>query len=114
MHRARDQSQILVEILKKKVGKRKGTWAYKTIIKTSTGETPFALAYGSEAMILVEVGLPNHNRKGFDVEIKDKKLEENLELLEEVRADAETRIVACKRKTQQIFNKRVRLRKWVT
>lgn len=39
------------------------------------GETFFALAYGSEAMILVEVGLPSHKRKGFNIGGNDEMLE---------------------------------------
>ena len=30
-------------------------WAYKTTTRLTTGETPFSLAYGYEAMVLVEV-----------------------------------------------------------
>ena len=32
-------------------------WAYRTSSRTSTGETPFSLAYKVKAMILVEVGI---------------------------------------------------------
>ena len=30
-------------------------WAYRTTVRTFTGETPFKLAYGSEAVVLAEV-----------------------------------------------------------
>ena len=33
-------------------------WAYRTSVKTSTGFTPFQLAYGKEALLPVEVELP--------------------------------------------------------
>ena len=33
-------------------------WAYRTTFRTSTGETPFSLAYRVEDMIPVEVGIP--------------------------------------------------------
>jgi len=32
-------------------------WAYRTIARTSTGETPFKLTYGSNAVISIEVGI---------------------------------------------------------
>lgn len=105
--------------MKKKVGKKKGTWAdelpeilcaYRTTPKTSTGETPFVLAYEIEAMIPVEVGIPSHRRKSFDTDENGRKLEEHLDLLEERRVSAETSVAACKRKTEQYFNKRVRSR----
>ena len=35
-------------------------WAYKTTVRTPTGETPFKLAYGSEAVIPAEVHVANH------------------------------------------------------
>ena len=35
-------------------------WAYKTTVRTPTGETPFKLAYGSEAVISAEVHIANH------------------------------------------------------
>ena len=35
-------------------------WAYKTTVRTPTGDTPFNLAYGSEVVIPVEVHMANH------------------------------------------------------
>ena len=35
-------------------------WAYKTIVRTLTRETPFNLAYGSETVIFAEVHMANH------------------------------------------------------
>ena len=35
-------------------------WAYRTIVRTPTGETPFKLAYGSEVVIPVEVHMASH------------------------------------------------------
>ena len=35
-------------------------WAYRTTVRTPTGETPFKLAYESEAIILAEVHMANH------------------------------------------------------
>ncbi|KAF5442889.1 hypothetical protein F2P56_035501 [Juglans regia] len=112
-------NKTIMGILKKKVGGKKGAWAdelpeilweYKTTLMTSTGETPFALAYGTKAMIPVEVGIPSHRKLNFDANENGKKLEEHLDLLEERRANAETRVVAYKRKTNQYFNKIVRPR----
>ncbi|XP_021980752.1 uncharacterized protein LOC110876879 [Helianthus annuus] len=34
-------------------------WAHRTMPKTSIGETPFSLVYGSEAVIPTEIGLPS-------------------------------------------------------
>ena len=34
-------------------------WAYRTSVRTSTGATPYLLAYGMEAVLLVEVEIPS-------------------------------------------------------
>ena len=56
----------LLKIIKAKLGDVKGAWleelpnvlwAYRNTTRTPTGETPFGLTYGTEAVILVEVGV---------------------------------------------------------
>ncbi|XP_035548685.1 uncharacterized protein LOC118349199 [Juglans regia] len=85
-------NKTIMGILKNKVGEKKGVWAdelpkilwaYKTTPNTSIGETPFSLAYKTEAMIQVEVGIPRHKKLNFDVDENGRKLEEHLNLLEE-------------------------------
>ena len=46
-------------------------WAYRTTTRTLTGETPFNLTYGIEAVILVEVGLISLRRELFDEQSND-------------------------------------------
>ena len=41
-------------------------WAHRTSLKTSNGETPFSLTYGSEAMIPAEIGMPTHQTMLFN------------------------------------------------
>ena len=43
-------------------------WAYRTTARSTTGETPFLLAYGYEAMVLVELGAGSLRRDNFDLE----------------------------------------------
>ena len=50
-------------------------WAYRTIARTPTGETPFQLTYGSKAVIPAEVGLTsyrvgNHDERKNDEAIR--------------------------------------------
>ena len=66
--------------------------AYRTTTRTSTGETPFSLKYGVEAMIPVEVGLPSYMRTHFESEQKDENRKVSLDLIEELRNSAEVRI----------------------
>ena len=40
-------------------------WAFRTTTRTPIGETPFRLTYGTEAVILVEVGIIDIRREFF-------------------------------------------------
>nr|GEX29997.1 reverse transcriptase domain-containing protein [Tanacetum cinerariifolium] len=58
-------------------------WAHRTMIKSSHGDTPFSLAYGTEAVIPVEIGMPTYRTIAVDVVYNDEELRLNLDLLEE-------------------------------
>ena len=64
--------------LQKKLDEAKGKWAEElhgvlwalhTTTKAATGETPFMLAYGSEAILPVEVALHTHRLTTFQEEL---------------------------------------------
>lgn len=61
-------------------------------------------------MAPVEVGLPSYRRTNFDPKANVARLEDSLDLLGEIRADVEVRVVASKWKAEQYFNKRVKPR----
>ena len=65
-------------------------------MRTPTGETPFKLAYGSEAVIPAEVHMANYRVKGYHVEENEAQLRLNLDLIDEVRMDAEQRTARYK------------------
>ena len=67
-------------------------WAYRITARTPTGETPFRLTYGTEAVIPVEVGVTNTRRAAFSEEGNDEKLRLNLDCLDEVRNKASSRM----------------------
>ncbi|XP_016168726.1 uncharacterized protein LOC107611295 [Arachis ipaensis] len=61
-------NKVILKGLKKRLEEKKGSWAdelasvlwsYRTTPQSSTGETPFRLTYGVDAVIPVEVGEPN-------------------------------------------------------
>ena len=60
-------------------------WAYWTIPRRSTGETPFSLTYGAEAVIPAEVNLCNARVSEFNTKQNEGQLMECLDLLEEYR-----------------------------
>ena len=62
-------------------------WAYRMTVRTSTRETPFKLAYGSEAIIPAKVYMANHRVMKYQDEDKEEQLRLNLDLIDEVRMD---------------------------
>ena len=71
-------------------------WAYSTTVRTPTGETPFKLAYGSEAVISAEVHMANHRVMKYHDKDNEEQLRLNLDLIDEVRMDAEQRTTRYK------------------
>ena len=57
-------------------------------VRTPTGETPFKLAFGTEAVILMEVGVSSLKRACYDKHSNDEGLKQALDCLPEVRDDA--------------------------
>ena len=67
-------NRSLLKIIKTLLEGAKGIWsnelpsillAYRTTARTPTGETPFRLAYGSDAVIPAEVGLSNYRVRNY-------------------------------------------------
>ncbi|GKU89478.1 hypothetical protein SLEP1_g3610 [Rubroshorea leprosula] len=82
-------------------------WAYRTTSQTATGETPYHLAFGTEAVIPVEIGVPSFRVTHFDEGRNGQLLRENLDLLAEVREEARLRTLVYKQKLANFYNKRV-------
>ena len=91
-------NQSLLKIIKTWLEGAKGVWpdelpsvlwAYRTTVKTLTGETPFKLAYESEAVIPAEVHMTSHRGRKYQAEENEEQLRLNLDLMDEVRMDAE-------------------------
>ena len=71
-------------------------WAYRTTQKEATGETPFSLVLGTEAVILAEVGLPSSRVENYTEQENEVALLENLDLLEEKRDQAAQKNLVAK------------------
>ncbi|GKU94659.1 hypothetical protein SLEP1_g8119 [Rubroshorea leprosula] len=85
-------------------------WAYQTTSRTATGETPYHLAFGTEAVILVEIGVPSLRISHFEPAQNERLLRENLDFLDEVREQSRLRTLAYKQRIANLYNKRVRPR----
>ena len=88
-------------------------WAYRTTQKSATLETPFALAFGTEAVAPVEVGIKSPRVELASEEQNDEALRLNLELLDERREQVQQRTEEYQRKTARYYNKRVKPRSYV-
>lgn len=85
-------------------------WAYRTTARSATQETPFALAFGSEAVAPVEIGIPSPRIEFAESEHNNKSLLLNLDLLEERRETTLHRIKAYQRKAARYYDRKVRHR----
>ncbi|GAU30847.1 hypothetical protein TSUD_365550 [Trifolium subterraneum] len=82
----------------------------KWTVHSSTGETPFKMVYGADAMIPAEVDPPCWRRATLTAEVNSKALKENLDLLEEVRETAHFREFTVKQRASRKYNTRVMAR----
>ena len=87
-------------------------WAYRTTRKSATQETPFALAYGTEAVAPVEVGLKSPRVEFASSEYNEEVLRLNLDLLEEKREQVLKRAEDYHRKTTRYHDRKVRPRSY--
>ena len=112
-------NRTLLKIIKTKLDDAKGAWpeelpnvlwAYRITARTPTGETPFRLTYGTEAVIPVEVGVTSTRRATFNEKGNEDKLQLNLDCLDEVRDKASSKTVKYQQMMTEYYNKRVKLR----
>ncbi|XP_050249261.1 uncharacterized protein LOC126696598 [Quercus robur] len=87
-------------------------WAYKTTVRTPTRETPFKLAYGSDAVIPAEVHMANHRVMMYQDKDNEDQLRLNLDLIDEVRANAEHRATKYKNLMARQYDAMVKSRRF--
>ncbi|XP_038973062.1 uncharacterized protein LOC103706605 [Phoenix dactylifera] len=85
-------------------------WAYRTTFRVPTGETPFNLTYGTEAVIPLEIGLPSPRVEHFDAGSSSSQLRNNLDLIEETRKATRVRMAKYQQRTAQYYNARVKVK----
>ncbi|GKB76159.1 reverse transcriptase domain-containing protein [Tanacetum coccineum] len=82
-------------------------WAHRTMIKSSNGDTPFSLTYGTEAVIPEKIGMPTLRTAEVDLGQNNEALEINLDLLEERRGEAAIREAKSKEKMEKYYNSNI-------
>ncbi|GJT94586.1 reverse transcriptase domain-containing protein [Tanacetum coccineum] len=83
-------------------------WAHRTMIKSSHGDTPFFLTYGTEAVIPAKIRMPTYCTAIVDAVHNNEELRLNLDLLEERRERVAIRKANAKLKMTKHYNARVR------
>ena len=112
-------NKVILDGIKKMLEEAKGKWVeellsvmwtHRTTKRRSMGETPFALAYGVEAVILLEIGLPMIQTTKFDAEENEDNLHKDLNLLEEIRNMATIRLASYHQQMKRRYDKSIRPR----
>ncbi|XP_065623693.1 uncharacterized protein LOC136065011 [Quercus suber] len=114
-------NQSLLKLIKTRLEGAKGVWpdelpgvlwAYRTTARTPTGETPFKLAYGAEAVIPIEVHMANHRVAAYQDKDNEEQLRLNLDLIDEVRMDVEQRMTRYKNLMARQYDAMVKPRRF--
>ncbi|RDY08230.1 Tf2-9, partial [Mucuna pruriens] len=82
-------------------------WSYHTTPHSATNETPLRLAFGTKAVIPVEIGEPPLQTKLFEPKANEGKLRANLDMIQEVREAAHIREFAIKARVAKLYNQKV-------
>ncbi|RVW37155.1 Gag-Pol polyprotein [Vitis vinifera] len=84
--------------------------AYRTTPRRPTGNTPFALTYGIDAVIPTEIGLPTIRTEAAKQDDANAELGRNLDWADEVRESAAIRMADYQQRASAHYNRRVRSR----
>ena len=87
-------------------------WEYRTTRKSTTQETPFALAFGTEAVAPVEIGLKSPRIELASVEHNEEALRLNLDLLDDKSEQVLKRTEDYQRKTARYYDQKVKPRSY--
>ena len=112
-------NKVFLNKLKKRLGPAKGNrteellevlWAYRCTPQSTTQETPYSLAYDTEAMIPVEIGELSLHRQTLDLDLNKESLLVGLKLINELRDKCRIREEACKIRMARRYNSKVKPR----
>lgn len=83
---------------------------YQTTVHNATSETPYLLAFGAEAVVPMEISLPNCRIAHFSQEKNDDILGLELDLLKGKKEKANLRAAAYEQCLAQYYNSKVKNR----
>ncbi|KAL0411420.1 UNVERIFIED_CONTAM: Ribonuclease HI [Sesamum latifolium] len=80
--------------------------------RSTIGETPFNLVYGTDGVIPAEAGLETFRVQHYEPKNNDHLMRDNLDLIEELREDAQSRMERYKQRIIAACNRRVNKREF--
>ena len=83
---------------------------YRTTPRRTTGETPFSMTYGAEAVIPLEIGFPTSRTNSFNPSDNDEQLTKSLDLIEENKENTMVQLAYYQQKLKQGYDANVKLR----
>ena len=83
-------------------------WAYRITSHIPTGESPFNLAYGTEMMISLEIGLPSARVEQYNKSSNSEYQRADLDLLLKIRQQTQVRMAAYRQKVVRYYNAKVK------
>ena len=116
--KAEASKKTMLSTLKKRLDSAKGKWVeelpkvlwdYRSTARKPTGVSPFALTYGTEAVILIEIGLPTI-RTATPESKNAMSIARELDMIDELREAATICITAYQHRLANFYNKRVKPR----
>ena len=118
---AEASNKTILDGIKKRLERAKGKWveelpsvlwAHHTTPRRSTGETPFALCFGTQAILPLEIGFLTLKSQAFDTGQNDMMLALDLDLIEEQRDRALASMARYQQQLAKSYNQRVQLRRY--
>ncbi|KAG7556928.1 Ribonuclease H-like superfamily [Arabidopsis suecica] len=118
---AEASNKTILSNLKKRLNAQKGgwydelqpvLWAYRTTPRRATGETPFSLVYGMEAVVPAELNVPRLRRSEapLNEESNSKLLEDVLNTIDERRDQSLIRLQNYQQLTARYYNSKLKNR----
>jgi ribonuclease HI len=113
---AESSNKVILNGIKKRLEEAKGRWVeelptvlwtFRTTPRSSTGETPYSLTYGVEAVIPLEVGLPTVRSEEYDQDNNELVLAKDLDLAQERRDLAMIRLASYQSDLKKRYGKSV-------
>ncbi|KAL7615742.1 hypothetical protein Lser_V15G00846 [Lactuca serriola] len=85
-------------------------WSYRTTTRSSTGEMPFSLTYGMDAVLPLEIVAGSLRTESFEETANEEGRHQDVDMLNEKREAEQMRQALYKSRTKNYYNRQVRVK----